>query len=115
MRVDEAQGVLVTLAEYGWEYRLVSGTCNMLQFAAAMTPGTCRLFQFVAVCRNRSGKTLNPKVVGSIPTRPIRENPVLSIDRASIVGVVRGHSYRRPLRTGASKFFICFAVPMRGS
>jgi len=24
--------------EYGWEYRLVSGTCSNLQFAAASTP-----------------------------------------------------------------------------
>ena len=75
MRVDEAQGVLVTLAEYGWEYRLVSGTCSILQFAAAPIPGSCRLFQLVAVRRNRSGKTFNPKVVGSIPTRPIEEKP----------------------------------------
>jgi hypothetical protein len=63
--------------EYGWEYRLVSGTCSILQFAAASTPGSCRLFQFVAVRRKHSGKTLNPKVVGSIPTRPIRENPAI--------------------------------------
>ena len=35
--------------EYGWEYRRVSGTCSILQFAAAMTPYGCRLFQFVAI------------------------------------------------------------------
>ena len=63
--------------EYGWEYRLVSGTCSILQFVAATTPCTCRLFQLVAVRRNRSGKTFHPKVVGSIPTRPMREEPVI--------------------------------------
>jgi NAD(P)-dependent dehydrogenase (short-subunit alcohol dehydrogenase family) len=63
--------------EYGCEYRLVSGTCSILQFAAAAIPSSCRLFQPVAVRCRRSGKTFNPKVVGSIdrtrqPCRGIR-------------------------------------------
>ena len=36
-----------------------------------MIPCPCRLFQLVAVPCWRFGKTFNPKVVGSIPTRPI--------------------------------------------
>jgi len=59
--------------EYGWEYRLVSGTCNIPQFHAATIPGSCRLFQVVAVRRRHSDKTFNPKVGGSNPPRPIRK------------------------------------------
>jgi hypothetical protein len=32
----------------------------------------CRHFQSVALTCSRPGKTFNPKVVGSIPTRPIQ-------------------------------------------
>ena len=35
--------------EYGREYQRVSGTCSVLQFAAAMIPRPCRLFQLVAL------------------------------------------------------------------
>ena len=59
--------------EYDREYRLVSGTRTILHLAAATNPGTRRLFQLVAVLRKRSAKTFNPKVVGSIPTRPIKK------------------------------------------
>ena len=62
----------VARKEYGWEYRLVSGTSSILHSAAATIPCSCRLFQVVAFRRKRSGKTFNPKVVGSIPTRPIK-------------------------------------------
>ena len=34
--------------EYGREYRRVSGTCNILQFAAAMIPCLAGCFQLVA-------------------------------------------------------------------
>ena len=45
--------------------------------------GSCRLFQLVAVRRRRSGKTFNPKVVGSIPTRPIGEKTARKPNLAS--------------------------------
>ena len=57
--------------EYGWEYRRVSVSVSILQFAAATTPGGCRLFHFAAIRSRRSGKTLDPKVARSIPARPI--------------------------------------------
>jgi hypothetical protein len=57
--------------EYGREYRIVSGTCSILHFAAATIPSTCRLSQLVATRRRRFGKTFNPKVVASIPTRHV--------------------------------------------
>ena len=69
--------------EYGWEYRLVSDTCRILQFAAAMTRGCCRLFQLAATRRSRHGKIFNPKVVGSIPTRPIGEKTAIEPNQAS--------------------------------
>jgi hypothetical protein len=59
--------------EYDWEYRLVSGTGTTLQFAAATTPGSCGLLQLVAFRRRHSRKTFDPKVVGSIPARPMLE------------------------------------------
>jgi len=70
LRRNRPAVALIHTEEYGWEYRLVSDRCHILQFAAATTPDSCRLFQLAAARRNRSGKTLNPKVVGSNPTRP---------------------------------------------
>jgi hypothetical protein len=55
---------------YGCAYRLVSTGCDSLQFVAASKRTVCRQFQFAAACY-RLGRTFNPKVEGSNPSRPI--------------------------------------------
>jgi hypothetical protein len=55
------------------EYRVVSATCGSLQSAAVLTCWGCRSFQLLAITCSRLRETFNPKVVGSIPTRPIEE------------------------------------------
>jgi len=42
--------------------------------AATTTRAICRLFQFLALGCSFFGRTFNPKVVGSIPTRPIKKD-----------------------------------------
>jgi len=60
------------LREYRREYGLVSGTCSSVQFDAALIPARCSPFQLVALRCECTGETLNPKVEGSNPSRPIQ-------------------------------------------
>ena len=65
--------------EYEAEYRLVSVTCSSSQLGALRVPERCRHFQCLASTCTRRLKTFNPKVVGSIPTRPISELPAIAV------------------------------------
>jgi hypothetical protein len=56
---------------YGLEYRTVSEPCISLQLVAAMNPHSFSKLQSAADRGSCSAWTFNPKVVGSIPTRPI--------------------------------------------
>jgi hypothetical protein len=57
--------------EYESEYECVSATPSSLQLAASAKHIRCSTFPFAAPCLSRSTRTLNPKVAGSIPARPI--------------------------------------------
>jgi hypothetical protein len=58
--------------EYESEYRLVSASCSSLYLRAEPLRASCRHFHPAALACRRLAKTFNPKVVGSIPTRPIQ-------------------------------------------
>jgi hypothetical protein len=55
---------------YACAYRLVSATCNLLQFAATTIRLICSALQFRTACFSSSSRTFNPKVAGSSPARP---------------------------------------------
>jgi hypothetical protein len=58
--------------EYESEYRLVSAVCIPFHFPATSLRTGCRHFRSAAFTCARVVETFNPKVVGSIPTRPIK-------------------------------------------
>src|SRR5204862_3940939 len=59
---------------YGCAYRLVSVTCILLQLLAESIRVRCGTFPTYAVGCGSSSRTFNPKVAGSIPARPLRNN-----------------------------------------
>lgn len=60
---------------YECAYGLGSVGCSSLRFDDCLEVAVCSQFPLPAVRCCRLGRTLNPKVVGSIPTRPIQEIP----------------------------------------
>ncbi len=66
------------------EYRLVSAPCTSSHHVAPRKGINCKHLQLVASTNSRPAKTFNPKVVGSIPTRPIPATPGQSTDSRSI-------------------------------
>jgi hypothetical protein len=57
---------------YRCAYRLVSKRCSSWQLAAATKVSVCRRFQLLAARCSSFRRTLNPKVEGSNPSRPIQ-------------------------------------------
>jgi len=62
------------LADHRSEYRVVSAGCTNQRFVAMPIACYFSVVHFVAAGCHRSRRTFNPKVVGSIPTRPITKN-----------------------------------------
>jgi hypothetical protein len=56
---------------YACAYRIVSAGCLAFQFAAATNREICSLFRLFAADFSLFDRTLNPKVAGSNPARPI--------------------------------------------
>jgi hypothetical protein len=76
---------------YKCAYRLVSKRCSLFQFVATMIGRICSAFQFRDVRFSLFGRTFNPKVVGSIPTRPTCNRARSPFVRAGVVVTRRAH------------------------